>query len=120
MTEEKYGYEEIRKVLFMGLAFGEAVAQAREETSFAQKAAGFLNCVDEAIEVFTIDRELLVKEWEDFDKDERKELSIEAMEAFDLEDDDLEHKIEESFQGGLLILEGIERTRAAWKGKAQE
>lgn len=115
-----YGYEQIKRIAFFGLAFGEALSESLQATSVIGKAAAFLNCVDEAAELLTLDRELFRKEWAEFDADDREGLAMECAQEFNLEDKDLEAKIEASLDAGFRILEGIEAAIKAWKGKTAE
>lgn len=113
----KYGYDNIRKLAFFGLAFGESLEVASSETGL-RRAAAFLSCLDEAVDLIGLDRLALKSEWDDFEDDERAELLAECAEQFNLADKDLEQRIEGSIAAGLQILDGIEKAVLIWKGAA--
>lgn len=115
---ENYGFDEIRKIAFFGLAFGQSFAEADHESSMLKKASAFLSCIDDAIALISIDRKLLAEEWKDFSQAERTQLCEECALEFKLDDKDLEQRIEASISGGLKILGGVAEVIAAWTGKA--
>lgn len=115
----KYGYAQIAKVAFFGLAFGEALEKSVHNSSAIGKAAAFLSCVDEGVELLSLDRDLLKKEFAEFDEDDKAGLLTECANEFNLDDKDLERKIEASIAAGFQILEGIEAAMKAWNGGAQ-
>ena len=114
-----YGFDQIRKVAFFGLAFGEAMAATEGKLGTLAKASLFLSCLDEGLDLISIDRVKLRAEFDEFDSTDREHLYLECVAKFDLEDNALEERIEASLSAGLKILEGIEGVMAAWKGVAQ-
>lgn len=112
----QYGYEEISKLAFFGLAFGEACLTALEKQGPMAKAAAFLNCADEALELLSLDREMLKAEWGDLNGEERALLIEECREEFDIENDRLESQVEAGIEVAFKLLEGIEGAIEIWKG----
>lgn len=111
----QYGYEEISKLAFFGLAFGEACLDALEKRGPLAKATAFLNCVDEAVDLLSLDRKMLRREWEDFDDEERAELIEACLAEFDIENDKLESQLEIGIEVAFKILDAIEGTLELWK-----
>lgn len=112
----QFGYEQIKKIAFLGLAFGEAMEDAAHSDTKMGKAIAFLSCVDEAATLITLDRDALKKEFGEFDEDDRAGLFQECKNEFTLDDKELEQRIEASIEAGFQILEGIEKAVVAWKG----
>lgn len=116
----QYGYEEIKKVAFFGLAFGESLAESVHSTTVIGKAAAFLACVDEGAGLLSLDRDMLKKEFAEFDEDDKAGLLQECQNEFNLDDKDLEQKIEASIAAGFQILEGIEAAVKAWTNEVAQ
>lgn len=112
-----YGYNEIRKVAFFSLAFGEALSESALENSLISKAISFLTCIDEAGDLLSLNPVLLQLEFAELDDQERKELMDECAAEFNLKDKDLERKVEDSLSAGFYIMHGIQAAIKAWKGK---
>lgn len=114
----QFGFDQIKKVVVFGLAFGEAAYAAAHEAGAMRRASAFLGCLDEAADLLTLDHDLLRKQWSEFDADDRAALFAECADEFDLDDDGLEAKVEAAMGAGLKLLEGVEAAVAIWKGGA--
>lgn len=115
----QYGYEEISKVAFFGLAFGAACIDATAKSEPMAQAAALLKCADEALALISLDREVLKKEWTDFTSEERAEFVQECAEEFEIENAQLESQVEAAIKVAFKLLEGIEGAIEIWKGVSE-
>ncbi len=115
----KYGYDELRKVAFFGVEFGNAFGDAAGKSTGIGKAGAFLVVVDEALSLFTLDRAKLKAEYEDMDDADWQGLIGDCRSKFKLADaPDLEAKVEASVEVGFRLLDVIADGVAVWKGAA--
>lgn len=113
----KYGYEELKKVAFFALSFGESLSESYQGSSLLAKAIPFLSSVDEAAALLTLNHTQLKNEFSELDVEDRASLLAECATEFDLEDENLEAKVEASIAAGFQIMQGIQAAVLAWSKK---
>lgn len=115
----QYGYANIKKVVFFGLATGQSYAESRKAGTALGKAAAFMSALDEAAGLISLDLDDLHDEFHELDEEDKSKLMTECKDHFDLEDDGLEAKIEESLAASIDLLHDLERLADPWIEDAQ-
>lgn len=109
-----HGVSEIRKVTFFGLSFGLAMADATRAETGVGKAGAFLQVLDEAADLLTLDRVALKAQWEEMDDLDWEELVADVKEEFEFPNGQLEQKVEKSFEAGLKLLQQVDDLLEIW------
>jgi hypothetical protein len=108
-------FEAIQKIVFFGLALGEAIEHATQRESHLAKAACLLEVIDETLDLLSIDRSELEYEFDNLSQADMDELMAVSKERFDLGDDALEAKIERTFDYALTIINSFHGLYKVWK-----
>jgi len=105
MSEEQYGIEEVQDFLKFGFAFAEGMTKALEDGKWNWLSDSLLMipALAKAPAAFD-DLELLKNQLLDISKTEKEELVSWAMEEFDIAEDEVEEKIEDSLELVFHIL----------------
>lgn len=115
MTDAK-GYDQIKKIAFLGLALGQSFTEAKAATTVIGKTEAYFSSIDEMVAMLGFNRDELEAELGDWHDDDKAKLLQECKDHFKINDPDLEIKIEESIGIGLDFLALVERSIETWKG----
>jgi hypothetical protein len=111
---ENIGIDNLKKIVGFGLALGETVIKASSEGSPLKKAAAMLDIMDDLPALFGIDYQKALDEAKDLSADELKEIGDYIADDFDIPDDQLEAKVEESIKVALEFVAVLQRAAGLW------
>lgn len=107
MSEEKFGYQNLKEVAILGMALAEAGLKAYEDKELTlsdlQYAWEPLKKIAPAIQ----DIDQVIDEFKDLSENEHAQMFKELKEGFDLSDDQLEERIESYVDLGLKFAQII-------------
>jgi hypothetical protein len=107
---DKYGTDQILKVLDVIIEAGNVVPAVNRTNTIIGKIGALLPLCDEIAAVISLKPDQLKKEWKDLTDAEKNLLMVHVKDKYDIEDDDLEAKIEE---GLVIVKEVVECTERA-------
>jgi hypothetical protein len=108
------GTSEIQKIISFGIAIAESAEAMQSQENKWSKAACLFQAVDDALELITLDLTRLSDQWSSLGDDEWSQILIDSKEAFDLQDNLLEAKIESSFYSAIGIVGQMQNLGKIW------
>jgi hypothetical protein len=94
MSNEKLGVEQIIKVLDAIIEGGNVSEKVAKADSTIGKVMAVVPMADELLRLMSLSPVVLQAEWKDLDEPERTQLRAHFRAKFDIEDDELEGKVE--------------------------
>jgi hypothetical protein len=111
---EQVGIDNLKIAVKFGLALGSTVVKASSEATALKKAAAMLEILDDVPALFTIDYQKAIDEAKNLSADELSEIGEFVQDEFDIDNDELEAKIEESIKVALEFAAVLQRAAGLW------